>query len=59
MALGVVPGDPNSATKAFAILKHELAKGKAAQETAHLKSKHSPGRFQTRRSQSTDSPPSS
>jgi hypothetical protein len=34
MALGVVPGDPDSAAKAFTNLKTELDKEKAAQEIA-------------------------
>jgi hypothetical protein len=36
MALGVVPGDPDSATKAFANLKAELHKEKAAWETTQI-----------------------
>jgi hypothetical protein len=39
MALGVVPRDPDSATRAFAILKVELAKEKAAWEMAQTKVK--------------------
>jgi VIT1/CCC1 family predicted Fe2+/Mn2+ transporter len=34
MALGVVPGDPDSATKAFIALKEELVKEKAARQIA-------------------------
>jgi hypothetical protein len=34
MALGVVPDDPNSATKAFTDLKLELDKEKATRETS-------------------------
>jgi VIT1/CCC1 family predicted Fe2+/Mn2+ transporter len=34
MALGVVPGDPDSATKAFIALKEELVKEKAARQMA-------------------------
>jgi hypothetical protein len=34
MALGIVSGDPDSATKAFADLKTELDKEKAAQKVA-------------------------
>jgi hypothetical protein len=30
MALGIIPGDPDSAAKAFADLRDELAKEKAA-----------------------------
>jgi hypothetical protein len=30
MALGIIPGDPDSAVKAFADLRDELAKEKAA-----------------------------
>jgi chromosome segregation ATPase len=37
MTLVVVPGDPNSAAKAFAALKEELVKEKGAQETAQTK----------------------
>jgi hypothetical protein len=33
MALGIIPGDPDSATKAFADLKTELDKEKATRET--------------------------
>jgi hypothetical protein len=36
IALGVVPGDPDSAAKAIADLKAELDKEKAAQEIAHV-----------------------
>jgi hypothetical protein len=36
MALRGVPSDPDSATKAFADLKDELAKEKAAQETTQI-----------------------
>jgi chromosome segregation ATPase len=36
MALGIVPGDPNSATKAFANLKTELDKEKAARKEAQI-----------------------
>jgi chromosome segregation ATPase len=36
MALGVIPGDPDSAAKAIADLKAELDKEKAAQEIAHV-----------------------
>jgi hypothetical protein len=34
MALGIIPGDPNSAAKAFADLKIELDKEKIAQKAA-------------------------
>jgi predicted nucleic acid-binding Zn-ribbon protein len=37
MALGVIPGDPDSAAKAFADLKAKLAKEKAAREIAQTK----------------------
>jgi hypothetical protein len=36
MALGVISGDPDSAAKAFADLKDELAKQKAAWETVQI-----------------------
>jgi chromosome segregation ATPase len=36
MALGVVPGDPDSAAKVIADLKAELDKEKAAQTIAHV-----------------------
>jgi chromosome segregation ATPase len=36
MPLGIVPGDPNSATKAFAGLKIELDKENAAQKAAQI-----------------------
>jgi predicted nucleic acid-binding Zn-ribbon protein len=36
MALGIIPGDPDSATKAFADLKTELDKEKANQKTAQI-----------------------
>jgi hypothetical protein len=36
VALGVVSGDPDSAAKAIAYLKDELAKEKAAREIAHI-----------------------
>jgi predicted nucleic acid-binding Zn-ribbon protein len=36
MALGVVPDDPNSATKAFTDLKLELDKEKATRETSQI-----------------------
>jgi chromosome segregation ATPase len=36
MGLGVIPGDPDSATKAFADLRDELAKEKAAREMAQV-----------------------
>jgi uncharacterized protein YktB (UPF0637 family) len=36
MALGIIPSDPNLAAKAFAILKAELDKEKAAQEAAQI-----------------------
>jgi hypothetical protein len=37
MTLGIVPGHPDSAARAIADLKDELAKEKAAQETAQIK----------------------
>jgi hypothetical protein len=37
MVLGMVPGDPDSAAKAFPNLKDELAKEKVIQETAQSK----------------------
>jgi chromosome segregation ATPase len=36
MALGIVPGDPDSATKAFADLKTELNNEKAARKAAQV-----------------------
>jgi hypothetical protein len=36
MALGIVPGDPDSAAKAFANLKIRLDKEKAAQKAAQI-----------------------
>jgi chromosome segregation ATPase len=36
MALGIIPGDPNSADKAFADLKIELDKEKTAQKAAQI-----------------------
>jgi phage-related tail protein len=36
MALGVVPGDPDSAAKAFTDLKDELAKEKASWEAMQI-----------------------
>jgi hypothetical protein len=36
MALGIIPGDPDSATKAFADLKTKLDKEKANQKTAQI-----------------------
>jgi hypothetical protein len=36
MAVGIVPGDPDSATKSFADLKIELDKGKAARIPGHI-----------------------
>jgi hypothetical protein len=36
MALGMVPGDPDSSAKAFAGLRTELAKEKAAWEKAQI-----------------------
>jgi hypothetical protein len=37
MALGIVPGDPDLATKSFADLKTELDKERAAQITGQVK----------------------
>jgi hypothetical protein len=37
MALGIVPGDPDSATKAFADLKTELDNEKTVQKAAQIK----------------------
>jgi hypothetical protein len=37
MALGIVPGDPNSATKSFADLKAKLDKEKAFLKAAQIK----------------------
>jgi hypothetical protein len=40
MALGIVPGDLDSAAKAFADLKAELEKEKVVQEMTHAKLTH-------------------
>jgi hypothetical protein len=45
MALDVALGDPDLSTKAFADLKAELMKEKAALEKAQMKLKHSTGRL--------------
>jgi hypothetical protein len=37
MTFGIIPGDPDSATKAFADLKAELDKEKAIREIAQAK----------------------
>jgi hypothetical protein len=36
MALGIIPGDPDSTSKAFADVKTELDKEKAAQKAAQI-----------------------